>query len=192
MTLQMKFVELERVRSEMQEKMLKLQQESDVLAQQLEDAETKASAAIKSASTIESQLSESQQLLEEETRQKLALSSKLRQLESEREAIQEQLEEDEEQKKNYEKKMAELTFAMQEMKKKADEEGKFQVMIMSRRPTNLESLFRRHCQGTGRVQEETQQGRRSTSTSNPRTDRCQRSSRQEQKETPIGAGRCHH
>lgn len=119
----MKFVELERVRSEVQEKMVKLQQEADTLTQQLEEAETKASAAIKSASTIEGQLSESQQLLEEETRQKLALSSKLRQIESEKEALQEQLEEDEEMKKNFEKKMNELTSQMQEMKKKADEEG---------------------------------------------------------------------
>jgi myosin protein heavy chain len=129
--VQMKFVELERVRSEMQEKMLKLQQESDQLTAQLEDAETKASAAIKSASTIESQLSESQQLLEEETRQKLALSSKLRQIESEKEALQEQLEEDEEQRKNFEKKMTELTLQMQEMKKKADEEGESGRLVAS-------------------------------------------------------------
>lgn len=123
--VQMKYAELERVRSEMQEKMAKLQQESDSLTQQLEEAETKASAAIKSASTIESQLSESQQLLEEETRQKLALSSKLRQLESEKEALQEQLEEDMEAKKGYEKKMSELTYQMQEMKKRADEESDY-------------------------------------------------------------------
>lgn len=121
--VQMKYAELERTRSEMQEKMIKIQQEADSLSQQLEEAETKASAAIKSASTIESQLSESQQLLEEETRQKLALSSRLRQLESEKEVLQEQLEEDLEAKKNYERKMAELTAQMQEAKKKADEEA---------------------------------------------------------------------
>lgn len=125
----MKFVELERIRSEMQEKMQKVQQEADTLASQLEDAETKASAAIKSASTMEAHLTESQQLLEEETRQKLALSSKLRQLETEREALQEQLDEDEERKKSYEKKMAELTYQMQEMKKRADDDGELILIV---------------------------------------------------------------
>jgi myosin protein heavy chain len=85
----------------------------------------KASAAIKSASNLESQLTESQQLLEEETRQKLALSSKLRQIESEKEALQEQLEEDEEMKKNYEKKLGDLNYTMAEMKKRAEEECKY-------------------------------------------------------------------
>ena len=103
---------------------MKLQQETDNIAPLLEAAEFKASAAIKSASTMESNLIESQQLLEEETRQKLALSSKLRQLESEKEALQEQLEEDDEQKKNYEKKLNELNYTMQDMKKRVDEEGK--------------------------------------------------------------------
>lgn len=117
--------ELERLRSEMSEKIVKLQQESDSVTQQLEESEMKASAAIKSAGTMETHLSEAQQLMEEETRQKLALSSKLRQLESEKEALQEQFEEDEELKKNYEKKLAELTIALQEYKKKADEECKF-------------------------------------------------------------------
>lgn len=48
-------------------------------------------------------------LLEEETRQKLSLSSKLRQLESEKDAVQEQLEEEEEAKKNLEKQVSILT-----------------------------------------------------------------------------------
>lgn len=42
-------------------------------------------------------------LLEEETKQKLALSSRLRQLESEKETLHEQLEEEEEAKRNLEK-----------------------------------------------------------------------------------------
>ncbi|XP_063701488.1 myosin heavy chain, non-muscle isoform X2 [Culicoides brevitarsis] len=121
--LQVKLAELERARSELQEKVIKLQQESENITQQLEDAELKASAALKAANTMESQLTESQQLLEEETRQKLALSSKLRQLESEKESLQEQLEDDEETKKNFEKKIAELNTAAQEYKKKAEEDS---------------------------------------------------------------------
>lgn len=58
---------------------------------------------MKAAATMETQLTEAQALLEEETRQKLALSSKLRQVESERDALREQIEEEEEVKKNLEK-----------------------------------------------------------------------------------------
>lgn len=79
--------EVERVRSELQERDTKLQQEIDNITEQLEEAELKAAAASKSSTTMESQLAEAQQLLEEETRQKLALSSKLRQLESEKESL---------------------------------------------------------------------------------------------------------
>ncbi|XP_054088736.1 myosin heavy chain, non-muscle isoform X2 [Zeugodacus cucurbitae] len=121
--LQVKLAEIERARSELQEKCTKLQQEAENITNQLEEAELKASAAIKSASNMESLLTEAQQLLEEETRQKLSLSSKLRQLESEKEALQEQLEEDEEAKRNYERKLAELTAQMQDIKKKAEEDA---------------------------------------------------------------------
>ncbi|XP_065073344.1 myosin heavy chain, non-muscle isoform X1 [Ochlerotatus camptorhynchus] len=121
--LQVKLAEVERTRVELQDKVTKLQQETENITQQLDEAELKASAAIKSASNMESQLTEAQQLLEEETRQKLALSSKLRQIESEKEALQEQLEEDEEAKKNYEKKLAELNFTIQDMKKRSEEDS---------------------------------------------------------------------
>lgn len=46
-----------------------------------------------------------QELLQEETRQKLNLSSRIRQLEEEKSALQEQQEEDEEARKNLEKQM---------------------------------------------------------------------------------------
>ncbi|KAH8257644.1 hypothetical protein KR038_004247, partial [Drosophila bunnanda] len=121
--LQVKLAEIERARSELQEKCTKLQQEAENITNQLEEAELKASAAVKSASNMESQLTEAQQLLEEETRQKLGLSSKLRQIESEKEALQEQLEEDEEAKRNFERKLAEVTAQMQEIKKKAEEDA---------------------------------------------------------------------
>lgn len=69
----------------------------------MEEAELRASTAVKAAATMETQLSEAQSLLEEETRQKLALSSKLRQVESEISALKEQIEEEEESKRNMEK-----------------------------------------------------------------------------------------
>lgn len=83
----------------------------------------KAAAAVKSAGNMESQLTEAHQQLEEETRQKLGLSSKLRQLESEKESLQEQLEEDEEAKKNYERKLAEINIQLSDIKKKAEEDA---------------------------------------------------------------------
>lgn len=49
-----------------------------------------------------------QELLQEETRQKLNLSSRMRQLEEEKNALQEQQEEDEEARKNLEKQMLTL------------------------------------------------------------------------------------
>lgn len=63
----------------------------------------RASAAIKNQATIESQLAEAQTALEEETKLKLSLSTKLRQLESDKQDLQDQIEEEEEAKKNLEK-----------------------------------------------------------------------------------------
>uniref|UniRef100_A0A6P7G1J3 Myosin heavy chain, non-muscle isoform X2 n=1 Tax=Diabrotica virgifera virgifera TaxID=50390 RepID=A0A6P7G1J3_DIAVI len=121
--LSAKLTEVERSKVELQEKTIKLQQELENVAQQLEGAELKASAAVKSQTTIESQFTEAQAALEEETKQKLALSSKLRQLESEKEALQEQMEEEEEAKRNIEKQVAVLSVQLAEAKKKAEDEA---------------------------------------------------------------------
>lgn len=61
--------------------------------------------------------------LEEETRQKLALSSRLRQLESEKEALQEQVEEEEEAKKNLDKQIVAMTQNLADAKKRIEEEA---------------------------------------------------------------------
>ena len=60
----------------------------------LQEAETRASHAIKSSEGMESQLSDALGNLEEETRQKLSINSKLRALETEKEHMLEQLEEE--------------------------------------------------------------------------------------------------
>lgn len=54
------------------------------------------------------QLTVVQELLQEETRQKLNLSSRIRQLEEERNSLQEQQEEDEEARKNLDKQLLTL------------------------------------------------------------------------------------
>lgn len=61
--------------------------------------------------------------LEEETRQKLALSSRLRQLESEKEALQEQVEEEEEAKRNLEKQILAASQNLADAKKRIEEEA---------------------------------------------------------------------
>lgn len=75
----------------------------------MEEAESRASQATKMSSTLESQLAEAQELLQEETRQKLALNSRLRSIESEKENLVEQVEEDEEARKSLEKQIASLS-----------------------------------------------------------------------------------
>jgi myosin protein heavy chain len=93
------------------------------------DAESKLTIAIKSQTTIEQQLIEVQALLEEETRQKLALSSRLRQADSERESLQNQLEDEEESKRQLEKQISSLNIQLIEVKKKAEEEGEAAIQL---------------------------------------------------------------
>lgn len=64
-----------------------------------------------------------QALLEEETKLKLSLNSKLKQIESEKEVLQEQLEEEEESKKNMEKQIVALNLQITESRKKMEEEA---------------------------------------------------------------------
>ncbi|KAJ8959252.1 hypothetical protein NQ318_022515, partial [Aromia moschata] len=79
--------------------------------------------------TTESQFAEAQAALEEETRQKLALSSKLRQLESDKETLQEQIEEEEEAKKNLEKQLSVVSVQLAEAKKKAEDEAEQSAIL---------------------------------------------------------------
>lgn len=78
--LQSRLAEAERGRGEGSERLVRLQAEIDSLSVQLVEAESKLTVALKSQTSIEQQLAEVQALLEEETRQKLALSSRLRQV----------------------------------------------------------------------------------------------------------------
>ena len=68
--------------------------------------------------------------LEEETRQKLAINSRLRALETEREHMAEQLEEEESRAKNLEKNLSTLTQQLTEARKKSEEESEFEVMVV--------------------------------------------------------------
>uniref|UniRef100_A0A667ZP52 Myosin-9 n=1 Tax=Myripristis murdjan TaxID=586833 RepID=A0A667ZP52_9TELE len=64
-----------------------------------------------------------QELLQEETRQKLSLGTRLRQLEDDQNSLREQLEEEEEAKKNVEKQLFTVQSQLADMKKKAEQEA---------------------------------------------------------------------
>merc|ERR1719392_359268 len=91
--LQLKLQESEKICSDNADKVSKLVTELDLMSTSLSEAESKKGHAVKTTEALESQLGEANALLEEETRQKLALNSKLRNLEQAKEAMSEQLEE---------------------------------------------------------------------------------------------------
>ncbi|KAL8221982.1 UNVERIFIED_CONTAM: hypothetical protein K2H54_074742 [Gekko kuhli] len=119
--LQVKFAEGERVRTELAERVNKLQVELDNVTGLLNQSDSKSIKLAKDFSTLESQLQDTQELLQEETRQKLSLSTKLKQMEDEKNSFREQLEEEEEAKRNLEKQISALQFQTAEVKKKMDE-----------------------------------------------------------------------
>ena len=75
---------------------------------QLEQVDTKAIQLSQKVSSLEAQLADSQDISQEETRQKLALQSRLRQAEDEKESAMERLEEEEEAKKGLERQVQDL------------------------------------------------------------------------------------
>uniref|UniRef100_A0A673IXS0 Myosin-9 n=1 Tax=Sinocyclocheilus rhinocerous TaxID=307959 RepID=A0A673IXS0_9TELE len=93
---QVKHGESERQKQELADKVSKMQVELEAVQGTLSKVESKSVKAAKDCSTVESQLKDTQALLEEETRQKLALSTRVRQLEDEQNNMKEMLEEEEE------------------------------------------------------------------------------------------------
>ncbi|KAK2721858.1 hypothetical protein QYM36_003987, partial [Artemia franciscana] len=79
--------ESERARSEVQDRLVHIQTDMESLTAQLVDTESRSVNATKSNANTEQQLNEIQTQLEVETKQKLALNTKIRQLESEKESI---------------------------------------------------------------------------------------------------------
>ncbi|XP_059476766.1 myosin heavy chain, non-muscle isoform X1 [Neocloeon triangulifer] len=135
-----KLTDSDRVRQELAERTTKAATEAESVAQQLKEAELRASASVKAAAAMEGQLSEAQALLEEETKAKLALSSKLRQLEADKEALQEQIEEEEQAKRNLEKQAATALLQAQEARKKAEEEAENVLVLEEQRKRLVKEL----------------------------------------------------
>uniref|UniRef100_A0A6G1SE90 Myosin heavy chain, non-muscle n=1 Tax=Aceria tosichella TaxID=561515 RepID=A0A6G1SE90_9ACAR len=118
-----KFADSERQKEELLDRLNKIQSEYELASQQIEYLDQKASVAGKSATTLEAQLAEVQEVLAEETRQKLALSSRLRQLESEKENLNDQFDEAAELRQNLEKQLANVQQQLAEFKRKSQEDG---------------------------------------------------------------------
>uniref|UniRef100_A0A672TE34 Myosin-9-like n=1 Tax=Sinocyclocheilus grahami TaxID=75366 RepID=A0A672TE34_SINGR len=117
--LQVKHGESERQKQELADKVSKIYLDNCTLSK----VESKSVKAAKDCSTVESQLKDTQALLEEETRQKLALSTRVRQLEDEQNNMKEMLEEEEEGKKNFEKQLHTAQAQLADMKKKVEQEA---------------------------------------------------------------------
>ncbi|MFT7797773.1 myosin-9-like isoform X2 [Arapaima gigas] len=123
--LQVKYADSEKQRIELAERVTKLQTELENSNSLLSEVESKSIKAVKDCSNVESQLQDVQEVLQEETRQKLSLSTRLRQLEDEQNSLREQLEEEEEGKRNAEKQVVALQTQLVEMKKKMEQEVGF-------------------------------------------------------------------
>lgn len=121
--LNTKYSDSEQMRQELLERFNKAQNELEFALQQLEDLEHRASSASKSSATLEAQLAEVQEVLQEETKQKLALSSRLRQLESEKENLNDQYDEAREIRQNLEKQLVTVQQQLGELKRKQQEDG---------------------------------------------------------------------
>uniref|UniRef100_A0A452IGJ1 Myosin heavy chain 14 n=1 Tax=Gopherus agassizii TaxID=38772 RepID=A0A452IGJ1_9SAUR len=93
--LQIRASEAERAKAELADRVGKLQSELDSVSGALGTTESKTTKLAKELATAESHLQDTQELLQEETRQKLALGSRVWQLEEEKGAVLEQLEEEE-------------------------------------------------------------------------------------------------
>uniref|UniRef100_A0A8V0YSI9 Myosin-9 n=1 Tax=Gallus gallus TaxID=9031 RepID=A0A8V0YSI9_CHICK len=114
-------LESERVKTELAERVNKLQVELDNVTGLLNQSDSKSIKLAKDFSALESQLQDTQELLQEETRLKLSFSTKLKQTEDEKNALKEQLEEEEEAKRNLEKQISVLQQQAVEARKKMDD-----------------------------------------------------------------------
>uniref|UniRef100_A0A8C5AWC8 Myosin heavy chain 11 n=1 Tax=Gadus morhua TaxID=8049 RepID=A0A8C5AWC8_GADMO len=98
-----------------------LQIELESVTVLLNEAEGKNIKLSKDVSTFSAQVQDTQELLAEETRQKLQFSTKLRQAEDDKNSLQDQLDEEVEAKRNVERHVSTLNIQLSDSKKKLDE-----------------------------------------------------------------------
>uniref|UniRef100_A0A671NYA8 Myosin-10-like n=1 Tax=Sinocyclocheilus anshuiensis TaxID=1608454 RepID=A0A671NYA8_9TELE len=119
--LNARLAQAEREREEREERLGKLQSELESLSSSLSSSESKSHRLSKEVSSLESQLHDVQELLQEETRQKLALGSRVRALEEEKAGFMERLEEEEEKTRELTCQIQNYTQQLSDLKRQTEE-----------------------------------------------------------------------
>uniref|UniRef100_A0A4W6FMN8 Myosin, heavy chain 14, non-muscle n=1 Tax=Lates calcarifer TaxID=8187 RepID=A0A4W6FMN8_LATCA len=117
--LSARLTQADREREEREERMHKLQIES--LSNNLSSSDSKSLRLSKEVSSLESQLHDAKELLQDETRQKMALASRVRALEEEKNGLMERLEEEEERAKELTRQIQTHTQQLAEVRKQSEE-----------------------------------------------------------------------
>ncbi|XP_061105897.1 myosin-10 [Conger conger] len=119
--LHARLTQAEREREEREEKVHKLQCEIESVSSNLSSVDSKSLRLTKDVSSLESQLHDAQDLLQDETRQKLALASRVRALEEEKSGLLERLEEEEERVKELSRQILTHTQQLAELRRQSEE-----------------------------------------------------------------------
>ncbi|XP_037392941.1 myosin-10 isoform X2 [Pygocentrus nattereri] len=116
-----RLAQAEREREEREDRLHKLQSEIESLSSSLSSSDTKSLRLSKEVSSLESQLHDAQELLQDETRQKLALGSRVRALEEEKAALMERLEEEQEKTRELTRQIQTYTQQLADLKRQSEE-----------------------------------------------------------------------
>ncbi|XP_023819646.1 myosin-10 isoform X2 [Oryzias latipes] len=119
--LSARLAQADRDREDREERIHKLQTEIESLSGNLSSSDSKSLRLAKEVSNLESQLHDAKELLQDETRQKMALASRARALEDEKNGLMEKLEEDEERAKEMTRQIQTLSQQLAELRKQSEE-----------------------------------------------------------------------
>ncbi|XP_074509600.1 uncharacterized protein myh14 isoform X3 [Sebastes fasciatus] len=116
-----RLAQADREREDREERVHKLQVEIETLSGSVSSSDTKSLRLTKEVSGLESQLHDAKELLQDETRQKMALGSRVRVLEEEKNGLMERLEEEEERAKELTRQIQTHTQQLAELRKQSEE-----------------------------------------------------------------------
>ncbi|KAK1795182.1 hypothetical protein P4O66_010359, partial [Electrophorus voltai] len=119
--LNARLAQADREREEREDRLHKLQMEIESLSNSLASSDSKSLRLSKEVSSLESQLHDAQELLQDETRQKLALGSRVRALEEEKAALVERVEEEEQKSRELTRQIQTYTQQLAELKRQSEE-----------------------------------------------------------------------
>ncbi|XP_031431549.1 myosin-10 isoform X3 [Clupea harengus] len=116
-----RLTQADREREEREDRIHKLQAEIESLSGSLSASESKSVRMVKDVSSLESQLHDAQELLQDETRQKLSLGSRMRTLEEEKSGLVERVEEEQERSKELTRQIQATMQQLAELKKQSED-----------------------------------------------------------------------